>query len=430
MVVVKKPSKSKPSYAYFQTEMSLLNRIAETTKDFDMVAGYLALARHGDGQGKYGEPWRHTGAGAKKLNTLFNSKAKGLIIRDRLAELGYISRLPTDDRVSAHKENELTHSRLDICLPVSLVDSSGFQSAVDRIKHGGQGRGGIYCVPESEQLDTLMVLLTSYSPKYLDMSGSGGLNPQTAVYIAYDSVAINEPDGVRWRASVSSEYRMTAFARDCLSYRIPAKKKELTQADDGAFWKALKHIEKLGLVYKAVTLFNQPYTTNRVPQGHAVMTLEVLDPFANTPESAQEPKSVMRDKPPQRMTEAERKEQTDSIFSDKPFPYVRPQEAVMIPAKPGRQADPSYGRAIRDHLGTQGAFYEQNGSPSDRGNYEPGHGELRAVMPFWANAKSYSTVGVFRHRLRMASDPMYGSGDKWIDRETANIELWLAEVLG
>lgn len=267
-VTVKKPSKPKLSSRYFQTEMSLLTRIAETTKDFNALAGYLALARHGNSL-EQADPFRHTGAG---LNAIKEYAHIGEITASKveitLREHGFVALLPKPTRTARYA---LTHEALDLALPWAFVvdtyanASTTVQSVITRLQKDP--------IPDSLKLDALMVMLNCYRPDALKMAEHGGFNPNAVMRREWDTQTAPKADNQEWQGNPKERLcSYQDFMRQCLSYRIPAKQRVLTEADKDAFWSAWKTLKRLGLVYEAVTLRSRKsgfVCTLRVQDFHA-----------------------------------------------------------------------------------------------------------------------------------------------------------------
>jgi hypothetical protein len=428
--IVKKKKKAKEDIGslFLQTEYAFLVRIAETTKDFDTVAGYLAIARHGDMKGKYGEEWRHSGSGAKKISkALVISEMKSKQTRDNLLAHGFISPVPTENRVSAHCEYILGHGELDIALPFKTVDGSNttVQSVIDRIRNGTASRltGRAYHVPEDEKLDTLMTFITCHLPKYFDMANMGGINPLTAIFNKWDSRQVPYSNCVRWEAErVNTCLAYPEFYTKCLSYRISGKQKDNIDLAYDAFLKAWAHLIGLGLVYEVATLFSDPYKTLNAT-GKAIMSLDVYDYHANTTQDAVEAQRVSVKKV---LTGRESFVLLgESMKSGKTIAELTPYEEKVISATPSRTGDPCYMREVIKAYGTYRAFSEHYSSPNEQcKDIAQDALSLRVDMPRGFNPDNkYSTVGVYRLRFRMAN-----GGGEFLARENANIKECLSRL--
>ncbi len=267
-VTVKKPSKPKLSSGYFQTEMSLLTRIAETTKDFNALAGYLALARHGNGL-EQADPFRHTGAGLNAIEEYAHiGENTARKVESTLREHGFVALLPKPTQTARYA---LTHEALDLALPWAFVvdtyakASTTVQSVITRLQKAP--------IPDSLKLDALMVMLNCYRPDALKMAEKGGLDPDLVMARAWETKVAPKANNQEWQGNPNpTDYSYTHFMRQCLSYRIPAKQKEPTQADKEAYWQAWATLKQLGLVYEVVALRSRKsgfVCTLRVQDYHA-----------------------------------------------------------------------------------------------------------------------------------------------------------------
>lgn len=257
-----KPKKS----GYFKTDINLITRIAETTQDFNTVAAYLALARHGNG--KEADPYRHTGAGKNKIKEYGHmGDASAHIAEASLREHGFIKLLENPTKQARYL---LTHQELNIALPWLLVQDGGkpgslVTSALRRIQA---------LRTEKLKLDALMVMLNCYRRDHLKMEDKGGID---GVFRKWTAAIIPKTDKMNeWKAKAApTDSAYTSFMLDCLRYRLPAKPKRKTVTQDEAndFWAAWSELKKAGLVYEAVTLRNS--------QDNLVVTLRVNDLHAN-----------------------------------------------------------------------------------------------------------------------------------------------------
>lgn len=396
-VTVKKPSKPKLSSWYFQTEMSLLTRIAETTKDFNALAGYLALARHGNSQ-EQADPFRHTGAGLNSLKTYGHmGDATAYNVEAKLREHGFIALLPNPTNKARYA---LSHEVLDLALPWAVVvdtwssNRNTVQSVLTRLQKSA--------LTNTQKLDALMVMLNCYRADILRMADKGGIDHQKAIYREWEARVIPKADNLEWLANPKTDQAYTQFMRECLSYRIPAKQKSLSDTDEQDFWRAWDTLKRLGLVYEAVALTQA--------NGVFVCTLRVQDYHADTPTEAQPAQKIMVEKP---LDPTDREAMGRAIFSGN---WERPKVEKTIPAKPATQKDPSYMREV----GAEYAFYAVAGQAFNQSE----HDLLKAVLPGHVTAKHCRLVGVYRPRFRTSTPDM----GQWIEADKEAIQTLIGDL--
>jgi hypothetical protein len=412
-IVKKKKKAPKLDSSYFQTSYELLETIATKTQSFNVLASYLAIARHGNGEPKNDdEPFRYSGSGLQSItNYVKIGEETARPHLNTLLEHGYIHTVPKEQIKQGEffaKRYMLTHVDVDLCVPYALindteVNKSPVESALTRLQKK--------LTDDKTKLDALMILLNCYRTDTLKMLDKSGLDPKTAIYKKWTKRAIPKGNYQEWQLERERGYSyLFTFARQCLSYRIPSKQKELSKSDMTDFQTAWNELIELRLLYQAVTLFKDD---------QAVMTLRVDDFHADKPQVA------IADTP----------DTLDSIRMENGLPVpVRGTKGKA--GKEGKVADPSYMRVLDKHSGTMYQFYETANSPKYVGTeerkvdigslLEEGQVVIRVGLPNKIDITKHEIIGVYRPRFRPATDDV----GKWKDREQANIkeisEQWLA----
>lgn len=373
--------------------MGLLYRIAETTMDFNTVAGYLALARHGNGL-EQADPFRHSGAGLNSIKAYTHiGDAAAYKAEAMLRQYGFIQQMPNPTMSARYA---LSHTMLDLALPWAVVDEKklNIQSVVTRLQKAS--------ITDGQKLDAFMVMLNCYRTDILMMAEKGGFDPGKAVYRQWETVATPKANNQEWQANPKTDSAWPQFMRQCLGFRMPGKQKELTRAEIDAFWDSWNTLKELGLVYETVVLTHA--------QGQFICTLRVQDYHADTDRIELSAQTIMVDKP---LDCSDRRAQCEAITDGRK--WARPQIEQTIPAKPGKQGDPSYMR----EAGPTVAFYARAGIYNDSE-----HDLLRVVLPDVITAKDYNLIGIYRPRFR-PSTPDVG---QWIEKDKVMIKTLMSKL--
>lgn len=260
---------------YFQTSWQTIQHIAKASGRFEDVAGFLVLARHATGQPLAGfAPYTLSGAGVNSVHEkagMSEASAQGVI--ERLCALGVIRPAPVEARrVSRFARWEVVQEELDLALPHAFIDPPrAFQASTPlrRLREasitGGYEQRLQNVAPAALRLDALMVMLGIY--RHTSMKDFGGLDPGCA-YRRWD-VPYRVPRGcaVLWESEAESlDFRAWPdFQRACMAHALhdPASP-TMNHEEHHRFWNACYNVERMGLVYEAVALFDaDPFVEER-----------------------------------------------------------------------------------------------------------------------------------------------------------------------
>ncbi len=253
---------------YFQTSWQTIQRIAQATGRFEDVAGFLVLARHATGKALAGyPPYRFSGAGVNSVHEKAGmSEEAAQAVIDRLRALGVIRPAPAEVRCcSRYARWEVMQGELDLALPHAFVDSPKMFSASTPLR---RLRTAVACDevyaerlenvdPAALRLDALMVMLGIY--RHTSMKDYGGLDP--ACVYRHWGVPHRAPQGAAMRWESEPEHRDSRawpdFQRACMAHALrDPQAPELSHEEHHRFWNAFYSIERMGLVYEAVALFD------------------------------------------------------------------------------------------------------------------------------------------------------------------------------
>ncbi len=263
-------AKKKLSSQYFKTDYSHLERIASVTKSFNVIAAYLALARHADRHNS-AEPYRFSGAGVKAIRCYCCvGHNEAVLLLKKLNQHGFISSLKPHE-VVPNCRHILRHDNAELALPymISGLTTEQGKHAADPVLR----RLKKQTADEKLRLDALMVLINMYRSDVLNMKTYGGLSPNESIFAPWNIELTNQSDvTVRLDAYPNQEQATHKFIQSCLQYRLSSPAKKLSDSNISDFWAALAELRRLGLVYGAITLFYKQA---------AVFTLRVADYHAS-----------------------------------------------------------------------------------------------------------------------------------------------------
>lgn len=276
---------------YFPVCFERLKAVARAG-DFEDVAGFLVLSRHGDGIPLPGHaPHRFSRAGVNAVHEkvgIAEEAARGVLSRlvaGKFVQRAQVQGLP----VSKHPIWDLLPRLTDLYLPHSFVDRGPtWDSPIRRIKKmaSSEPAGSLHTRSKAdEKLDCLMLLLTLQLRT--GMSKFGGLDPAFASRPWRIESRETAEFGTRWGATPQQESFDQGFVEECLAHVADLKgQREQNFPRFKAAWDGVK---SLGLIYEAVTLFGG--TSHKAP-GSMNYTVRINDFFAGSKDGRGDP-SVM-----------------------------------------------------------------------------------------------------------------------------------------
>lgn len=262
---------------YFKTSYATLQQIAKAGR-FEDVAGFLVLARHATGLSVAGfDPYKLSGAGINSIHEkagVSEENARGVM--ERLKEGGFIRPVSPETRKAyGHARWEVMQGKLDLDLPHVFVDSPKGVNATSPMKRVKDTKvypryaAALKGLSDTElRLDALMLLLAIYL--HTDMDAYGGLDPKCAFRKWEIQSQVPKKEGIRWGAEPdkNTTTAYVAFMAECLQHDAKVSAKAtLTQPQKDRFWNAWHHLQEVGLIYEAVSLFDtDPESNGRARQ--------------------------------------------------------------------------------------------------------------------------------------------------------------------
>jgi hypothetical protein len=267
---------------YFKTSYATLQNLARQRR-FELVAGFLVLARHASGIAVAGRgPYRLSGAGVNSIHEkvgVSEETARGVV--EYLKTEGVIRPVSPEVKKNAPLARwEINQSELDLDLPHALVDRAkvgAADSALRRIRGTPlTSIEGAKNIADTElRLDPLMLLMGIY--RHTAMDAFGGIEPNCVFRQWEVKSKIAQPTGVRWGAEPNPDATAAAypqFMMECLRHG-GARKADLPDQHRKRFWNAWKVLVDTGLIYEAVTLIDSDPAGN--PNARAIFTVRVND---------------------------------------------------------------------------------------------------------------------------------------------------------
>ena len=360
--------------AYFRTSLKTVQSIARSSRRFEDVAGFIVLARHGNGLPVANiEPYTISGAGVNSIHEkagLSEETARGVV--ERLRESGHIKEAPLEAKgLMRHARWTLVQGALDLDLSHSFVDplrGSGATAPLKRLREtkltAGYEKTALNKLSDTElRLDALMLLVAIY--RHTSMEAYGGLDPRCAYRKWEIKSQVPNTWGIRWGAEpdeASTAVAFQNFAREAMQH-VP-KSSGAGKSDDylwQRFWNAWTNLVKLGLIYEVVALFDaSPLTDDKA---RLLYSVRVNDYHAGAVAS---------------------------------------------------EADPSWLRTLEERFGTELAFYTP--PLNERGDPEA----MWVTLP----DKRGALVGIWRARYRASTSDV----GAWFSKETEDIESTLERL--
>lgn len=277
---------------FFKVSMNTLRDIARKTKNADLLAGFLVMARHGSGNIIADYPaFTFTGAGVNGIKTkvgVGEARANGIL--DQLLRHGLIKRAPENISKKHFREAryELIQGDKDLELPHSFVDGLGRGKVADsplkRCKdviitdsHADKLKK---VALDDVQLDVLVLLLEIY--KATNMAQYGGINP-SLLFRPWRIETIRDKNGnFEWYATPKPSHTLATgdIFQHSAKTLLKGKTQSLEYPDNlpERFWNAFHNLKDKGLIYEAVTMLD---TAPDNPKAKAICTIRVNDYHAS-----------------------------------------------------------------------------------------------------------------------------------------------------
>lgn len=274
---------------FFKVSIETLKMIAYKIKNPDLLAGFLVLARHGTSNTIAGKPpFTFTGAGVNSIKEkvgVGEATAKGIF--DRLKQEGFIQPVAKEIKLAYPREAhyELMQAKTDLDLPHSFVDGLGktTDSAIKRIRNINIAPGydgEVENVTRDElRLDILVLLLEMYVKT--NMAEYGGISPFFLFRKWKIEVKREKNGNIEWSAIPEDKNSFKSAIKNTFQHlaveSIRGRHKNLEYPDNisARFWNAFQNIEKMGLIYEAVTVFDAPPEINQLAK--MICTIRIND---------------------------------------------------------------------------------------------------------------------------------------------------------